>query len=70
METFLFASRIGNLVDSFRDFLRKSADRFDKCPLNELCYYQSYYPSGDAMVQLHMLMEDEPLAATTQADEF
>eukprot|EP00980_Cylindrotheca_fusiformis_P002164 scaffold490_cov54-Cylindrotheca_fusiformis.AAC.1 len=70
METFLIESRIGNLVDSFRDFLRKSAHRFDKCPLNELCYYQSYYPSGDAMVQLHMLMEDDPLAATTQADEF
>eukprot|EP00980_Cylindrotheca_fusiformis_P025458 scaffold13756_cov97-Cylindrotheca_fusiformis.AAC.3 len=63
-------SKIGRIVDGLDDFLRKTIHRFDKCPLNKLCYYQSYYSLDEAMMKLGSLMEDDPLAATTQVDEF
>eukprot|EP00980_Cylindrotheca_fusiformis_P022910 scaffold9915_cov110-Cylindrotheca_fusiformis.AAC.1 len=44
--------------------------RFDDSPLNKLCYYQSYHSPQDAMVQLRGLMDENPLAATTQVDKF
>eukprot|EP00980_Cylindrotheca_fusiformis_P012794 scaffold3136_cov102-Cylindrotheca_fusiformis.AAC.11 len=44
--------------------------RFGRSPVNELCYYQSYHSSEDAMLLLRSLMEDDPLAAVTQVDEF
>eukprot|EP00980_Cylindrotheca_fusiformis_P013225 scaffold3359_cov123-Cylindrotheca_fusiformis.AAC.29 len=49
---------------------RKLKHRFDDSPLNKLCYYQSYHSSEDAMMQLRRLMEKDPLAATSQVDEF
>eukprot|EP00980_Cylindrotheca_fusiformis_P002278 scaffold530_cov107-Cylindrotheca_fusiformis.AAC.2 len=52
-----------NLGDRFKH-------RFDDSPLNKLCYYQSYYSSGDAMAQLRSLMDQDPLAAVTQVDGF
>eukprot|EP00980_Cylindrotheca_fusiformis_P022531 scaffold9413_cov70-Cylindrotheca_fusiformis.AAC.2 len=50
--------------------VHKLKHRFDHSPLNKLCYYHSYHSSADAMVQLRCLMEDDPLAATMQTDEF
>eukprot|EP00980_Cylindrotheca_fusiformis_P019036 scaffold6413_cov107-Cylindrotheca_fusiformis.AAC.1 len=50
--------------------VHKLKRRFDHSPLNKLCYYHSYHSSADAMVQLRCLMEDDPLAATMQTDEF
>eukprot|EP00980_Cylindrotheca_fusiformis_P004538 scaffold965_cov93-Cylindrotheca_fusiformis.AAC.2 len=70
MEEWLQVSKIGGVVDGYDDFLYKSNHRFDKSPLNKLCYYQSYYFLEDALVELGSLMEDNPLAATTQLDEF
>eukprot|EP00980_Cylindrotheca_fusiformis_P004942 scaffold1051_cov119-Cylindrotheca_fusiformis.AAC.17 len=52
------------------NILVKLKHRFDKSPLNKLCYYQSYYSMGDAIEQLHSLMDEDPLAATSQVDEF
>eukprot|EP00980_Cylindrotheca_fusiformis_P000933 scaffold248_cov111-Cylindrotheca_fusiformis.AAC.10 len=66
---FLQHSKLGNVVDGHHDLVRKLKHRFDNSPLNKLCYYQSYYSSRDAMVQLHSLMDENPLAAT-QVDEF
>eukprot|EP00980_Cylindrotheca_fusiformis_P023900 scaffold11153_cov85-Cylindrotheca_fusiformis.AAC.2 len=75
METFLQESRIGSLiadVDGWDDFVyNKLMHRFDNCPLNELCYFQSYYSSEDAMMKLHSLMENDPSGTTTtKVDEF
>eukprot|EP00980_Cylindrotheca_fusiformis_P009016 scaffold1934_cov79-Cylindrotheca_fusiformis.AAC.5 len=42
--------------------------RFERCPVNKLCYYQSYHSSEEAMIQLRSLMEDDPLAASTKVD--
>eukprot|EP00980_Cylindrotheca_fusiformis_P005496 scaffold1170_cov122-Cylindrotheca_fusiformis.AAC.4 len=61
---------IARVTKGEADLLFKLRHRFDKSPLNKLCYYQSYHSSEDAMVQLRSLMEDDPLAATTQVDEF
>eukprot|EP00980_Cylindrotheca_fusiformis_P025817 scaffold14678_cov97-Cylindrotheca_fusiformis.AAC.1 len=70
MQGFLQNSKIGSIVGGLDDFLHKTTHRFDKCPLNKLCYYQSYYSLDEAMMKLGSLMEDDPLAATTQVDEF
>eukprot|EP00980_Cylindrotheca_fusiformis_P015718 scaffold4531_cov103-Cylindrotheca_fusiformis.AAC.12 len=62
-----------NLFQSLHDeadLSRRLKHRFDNSPLNKLCYYQSYHSSEDAMQQLRSLKEDDPLAATTQVDEF
>eukprot|EP00980_Cylindrotheca_fusiformis_P025303 scaffold13471_cov105-Cylindrotheca_fusiformis.AAC.1 len=65
-------SKLGSsTVDDAADLNRKLKHRFGTSPLNKLCYYQSYYPSEEAMVQLRSLMEQgDPVAATTQVDEF
>eukprot|EP00980_Cylindrotheca_fusiformis_P002514 scaffold587_cov77-Cylindrotheca_fusiformis.AAC.4 len=64
-------SKLGRVVEDEPDLLRKLKHRFENCPLNKLCYYQSYYSLGDAMMQLRTsLMEDGSLAATSQLDEF
>eukprot|EP00980_Cylindrotheca_fusiformis_P025961 scaffold14995_cov92-Cylindrotheca_fusiformis.AAC.3 len=62
--------RLSIVVDNAAGLKFKLEHRFDNCPLNKLCYYQSYHSLEDAMMQLHSLMEDDPLAATTQVDEF
>eukprot|EP00980_Cylindrotheca_fusiformis_P025964 scaffold14995_cov92-Cylindrotheca_fusiformis.AAC.6 len=62
--------RLSTVVDNAAGLKFKLGHRFDNSPLNKLCYYQSYHSLEDAMVQLHSLMEDDPLAATTQVDEF
>eukprot|EP00980_Cylindrotheca_fusiformis_P005838 scaffold1228_cov119-Cylindrotheca_fusiformis.AAC.5 len=67
---YLRNSKIGSVVDSDADLDHKLKHRFDKAPLNKLCYYQSYYSSDDSMLRLHSLMEDDPLAAVAQMDEF
>eukprot|EP00980_Cylindrotheca_fusiformis_P026738 scaffold17166_cov113-Cylindrotheca_fusiformis.AAC.3 len=69
-EEFLEFSELGSVVDNEADLDRKLKHRFDSSPLNELCYYQSYRSSEDAMVQLRRLLKDDPLAATNQVDEF
>eukprot|EP00980_Cylindrotheca_fusiformis_P012135 scaffold2933_cov85-Cylindrotheca_fusiformis.AAC.3 len=63
-------SGLGSVVEDDRDLLRKLKYRFDNSPLNKLCYYHSYHSEEDAMIQLRSLMEDDPLAATTEIDEF
>eukprot|EP00980_Cylindrotheca_fusiformis_P011870 scaffold2818_cov59-Cylindrotheca_fusiformis.AAC.5 len=63
-------TKLGSLVDNEADLIRRLNHRFDNSPLNQLCYYQSYHSYEDEMAQLHRLMEDDPLAATTQVDEF
>eukprot|EP00980_Cylindrotheca_fusiformis_P017193 scaffold5294_cov129-Cylindrotheca_fusiformis.AAC.3 len=63
-------SKLGSIADNDADLLRKLKHRFDNCPLNKLCYYQSYYSSEEAMVQLRCLMDENPLAASTQVDDF
>eukprot|EP00980_Cylindrotheca_fusiformis_P018754 scaffold6247_cov104-Cylindrotheca_fusiformis.AAC.4 len=63
-------SKFGSAVESEANLLQKLKHRFDNSPLNQLCYYHSYNSSEDAMVQLRSLMEDDPLAATNQVDEF
>eukprot|EP00980_Cylindrotheca_fusiformis_P000875 scaffold230_cov138-Cylindrotheca_fusiformis.AAC.1 len=67
---FLQHSMLGSVVDDEADLTRKLEHRFDDAPLNKLCYYHSYQSSEDAMTQLRSLTEDDPLAATTQMDEF
>eukprot|EP00980_Cylindrotheca_fusiformis_P011267 scaffold2594_cov85-Cylindrotheca_fusiformis.AAC.9 len=57
-------SWFGNVVEDGADLTRKLKHRFDNSPLNSLCYYQSYHSSEDTS-----LMENEPLAATSQVDE-
>eukprot|EP00980_Cylindrotheca_fusiformis_P009027 scaffold1935_cov54-Cylindrotheca_fusiformis.AAC.1 len=54
----------------YDELLRNSMHRFECCPVNKLCYYQSYHSSEEAMLQLRSLMEDDPLAASTQVDGF
>eukprot|EP00980_Cylindrotheca_fusiformis_P017039 scaffold5221_cov88-Cylindrotheca_fusiformis.AAC.6 len=63
-------SRLRRVVDDAADLRYKLKHRFDNAPLNKLCYYQSYHSPEDAVVQLRSLMEDDPLAATSQVDEF
>eukprot|EP00980_Cylindrotheca_fusiformis_P011612 scaffold2747_cov104-Cylindrotheca_fusiformis.AAC.2 len=63
-------SKLGSVVDDEADVSRKLKHRFDSSQLNKLCYYQSYLSSEDAVVQLHSQMEDDPLAATNETDEF
>eukprot|EP00980_Cylindrotheca_fusiformis_P006292 scaffold1348_cov93-Cylindrotheca_fusiformis.AAC.1 len=68
---FFQKSKLGSLVDSEADLIRKLNRRFDNSPLNKLCYYQSYQSLDDAMAQLRSLMEGSPpLAAPTEMDEF
>eukprot|EP00980_Cylindrotheca_fusiformis_P001801 scaffold408_cov71-Cylindrotheca_fusiformis.AAC.2 len=69
-EKFFQRSKLGSLVDNVADLIRRLNHRFDNSPLNKLCYYQSYQSLDDAMAQLHSLVGDAPLAATTQVDEF
>eukprot|EP00980_Cylindrotheca_fusiformis_P029839 scaffold23925_cov157-Cylindrotheca_fusiformis.AAC.2 len=61
---------IARVAKDEADLLCKLKHRFDKSPLNKLCYFQSYHSSEDAMMQLRSMMEDDPLAATSQVDEF
>eukprot|EP00980_Cylindrotheca_fusiformis_P020182 scaffold7253_cov105-Cylindrotheca_fusiformis.AAC.2 len=68
-EEFFQGSKLGSLVDNGADLKRKLNHRFDNSPLNKLCYYQSYQSVDVAMAELRSLMEDDPLAATTQVDE-
>eukprot|EP00980_Cylindrotheca_fusiformis_P025038 scaffold12954_cov57-Cylindrotheca_fusiformis.AAC.1 len=68
---FFRRSKLGRVVDDNADLLvHKLKHRFDGSPLNKLCYYQSYHSSEDAMAQLRSLMENDPVAATNQRDEF
>eukprot|EP00980_Cylindrotheca_fusiformis_P015373 scaffold4314_cov116-Cylindrotheca_fusiformis.AAC.3 len=68
---FMQRSKLGRVAGGrFDDLVRRLKNRFDGSPLNKLCYYQSYYSSEDAMLQLRQLMEDDPLAAVSQVDEF
>eukprot|EP00980_Cylindrotheca_fusiformis_P008676 scaffold1858_cov101-Cylindrotheca_fusiformis.AAC.1 len=62
--------KFDSVVEDEADLVRKIKHRFDNSPLNKLCYYQSYYSSNDAMVQLRSLMEKEPSSATSKVDEF
>eukprot|EP00980_Cylindrotheca_fusiformis_P020517 scaffold7572_cov118-Cylindrotheca_fusiformis.AAC.6 len=62
--------KLGSLVNGYEDLEPRLKNRFDKSPLNRLCYSQSYYSPEDAMVELRRLMDEEPLAATSQVDEF
>eukprot|EP00980_Cylindrotheca_fusiformis_P003502 scaffold781_cov132-Cylindrotheca_fusiformis.AAC.21 len=59
-----------SVADSYGDLCYKLKHRFDSCPMNKLCYYQSYYSPEDAMLELNSLMDEDPLAAITQVDEF
>eukprot|EP00980_Cylindrotheca_fusiformis_P005997 scaffold1284_cov108-Cylindrotheca_fusiformis.AAC.11 len=74
VEQFLQYSKFGSVVDSVvdgvADLHRKLKHRFDSSPLNELCYYQSYHSSEDAMALLRFLVDENPLTATRQVDEF
>eukprot|EP00980_Cylindrotheca_fusiformis_P029424 scaffold23472_cov106-Cylindrotheca_fusiformis.AAC.3 len=70
MRYFKENSKLGSLVDGHDDLVERLKHRFNDSPLHKLCYYQSYYASGDLMVQLRRLMDEDPLAAVTQVDEF
>eukprot|EP00980_Cylindrotheca_fusiformis_P004941 scaffold1051_cov119-Cylindrotheca_fusiformis.AAC.16 len=61
--------KLFSVADGRWDLLVKLKHRFDKSPLNKLCYYQSYYSLGDAMAKLRSLMGEDLLAAS-QVDEF
>eukprot|EP00980_Cylindrotheca_fusiformis_P023945 scaffold11233_cov73-Cylindrotheca_fusiformis.AAC.2 len=63
-------SRLFRIADNEADLICKLRHRFENSPLNKLCYYQSCHSSEDAMKQLRSLMKNDPLAATTQVDEF
>eukprot|EP00980_Cylindrotheca_fusiformis_P002665 scaffold623_cov83-Cylindrotheca_fusiformis.AAC.2 len=68
---FMRHSKLGRAAGGrFDDLVRRLKHRFDGSPLNKLCYYQSYYSSEDAVLQFRRLMEDDPLAAVSQVDEF
>eukprot|EP00980_Cylindrotheca_fusiformis_P012784 scaffold3136_cov102-Cylindrotheca_fusiformis.AAC.1 len=68
---FMQDSKLGRVADQrYDDLVRRLKHRFDGSPLNKLCYYQSYYSTEDAVLQLRRLMEDDPLAAVSQVDEF
>eukprot|EP00980_Cylindrotheca_fusiformis_P023278 scaffold10313_cov138-Cylindrotheca_fusiformis.AAC.3 len=67
---FLQHSKLGRVVNNIADLTLKLKHRFDNSPLIKLCYYQAYHSLEDAMIQLRGLMEDDPLAAATQVDEF
>eukprot|EP00980_Cylindrotheca_fusiformis_P017698 scaffold5553_cov102-Cylindrotheca_fusiformis.AAC.3 len=66
----LRAQKFASLSFKEFDLHRNLKHRFSNSPLNKLCYYQSYHSSEDAMVQLRRLMDEDPLAATIQVDEF
>eukprot|EP00980_Cylindrotheca_fusiformis_P020779 scaffold7759_cov62-Cylindrotheca_fusiformis.AAC.2 len=76
MEIFMRVSKLGSVVAGYDDcaryddLVRRLQHRFDDSPLNKLCYYHSYHSPDDAMMQLQSLMGDDPLAATTEVDEF
>eukprot|EP00980_Cylindrotheca_fusiformis_P023788 scaffold10986_cov91-Cylindrotheca_fusiformis.AAC.2 len=63
-------SRLGSVADDADDLVHRLKHRFVNSPLNKLCYYQSYHAPEDAMVHLRLLMDDNPLAASCQVDEF
>eukprot|EP00980_Cylindrotheca_fusiformis_P012793 scaffold3136_cov102-Cylindrotheca_fusiformis.AAC.10 len=68
---YLPRTKLGRVAGGqYEDLVHRLKHRFETCPLNKLCYYQSYHSSEDAMLQLRSLMEDDPLAAVTQMDEF
>eukprot|EP00980_Cylindrotheca_fusiformis_P008545 scaffold1813_cov109-Cylindrotheca_fusiformis.AAC.3 len=70
-ELFFAGSKLGSLVDNKADLIHRLKHRFDNSPLNKLCYYQSYQSLDGGMTQLRSRMEDgNPLAATSQTDEF
>eukprot|EP00980_Cylindrotheca_fusiformis_P023614 scaffold10675_cov89-Cylindrotheca_fusiformis.AAC.1 len=70
LDDFMQDSKLGSVVHGYDDLVRRLKHRFDDSPLNKLCYYQSYYSTEDAMVQLRSLMYEDPLGAVTQVDEF
>eukprot|EP00980_Cylindrotheca_fusiformis_P006867 scaffold1436_cov112-Cylindrotheca_fusiformis.AAC.3 len=70
MGHFMQISKLGKVAHGYTDLVHKLQHRFDGSPLNKLCYYQSYHSSEDAMVQLRSLMDENPLAATTEVDKF
>eukprot|EP00980_Cylindrotheca_fusiformis_P024213 scaffold11647_cov55-Cylindrotheca_fusiformis.AAC.3 len=64
-------SELGHIADGrFDKYVSILKYRFEICPVNMLCYYQSYHSSEDAMLQLRSLMDHDPLAAVTQVDRF
>eukprot|EP00980_Cylindrotheca_fusiformis_P008456 scaffold1786_cov138-Cylindrotheca_fusiformis.AAC.14 len=67
---FLRDLKLRSVADGYGDLLHKLKHRFDSSPVNKLCYYQSYHSPEEAMVKLSSLMNEDPLAATTQVDEF
>eukprot|EP00980_Cylindrotheca_fusiformis_P009721 scaffold2143_cov125-Cylindrotheca_fusiformis.AAC.23 len=70
LEDALPDSKLGSVADDEADIICKLKHRFGDSSLNKLCYYQSYYSSEDAMLQLHDLMEDNPLSASSEVDVF
>eukprot|EP00980_Cylindrotheca_fusiformis_P007492 scaffold1552_cov86-Cylindrotheca_fusiformis.AAC.2 len=62
--------RVPRVADQRHDeMVRILKYRFEGSPMNKLCYYQSYYSTEDAVLQLRHLMEDDPLTAVSQVDE-
>eukprot|EP00980_Cylindrotheca_fusiformis_P029973 scaffold24130_cov142-Cylindrotheca_fusiformis.AAC.3 len=70
VETIRANSRLNRVADGYRDLDRRLRYRFDNSPLNELCYYQSYRSVDDLETQFRRVMENDPLAITSQVDEF
>eukprot|EP00980_Cylindrotheca_fusiformis_P011617 scaffold2747_cov104-Cylindrotheca_fusiformis.AAC.7 len=66
---FLQDTKLGRVGTLFADLVTLGC-RFDNSPLTKLCYYQSYYSSEDAMLQLHSLMDKDPLAASSRVDGY
>eukprot|EP00980_Cylindrotheca_fusiformis_P005144 scaffold1089_cov117-Cylindrotheca_fusiformis.AAC.7 len=69
-QDFLKSWSIRSVVDGRDEIARRLKHRFDNAPVNKLCYYQSYHSPSDAMIQLRGLLHEDPLAATTEVDEF
>eukprot|EP00980_Cylindrotheca_fusiformis_P012785 scaffold3136_cov102-Cylindrotheca_fusiformis.AAC.2 len=71
LEAYMEDSKLGRVAGGqYENLVHRLKHRFETCPLNKLCYYQSYHSSEDTMLQLRSLMEDDPLAAVTQVDAF
>eukprot|EP00980_Cylindrotheca_fusiformis_P003547 scaffold791_cov115-Cylindrotheca_fusiformis.AAC.5 len=62
--------KFDSVVDGLEDLDYKLKHRFDNYPLHKLCYYQSYCSTDEAMAKLQSLMDDDPLAATCESDDF
>eukprot|EP00980_Cylindrotheca_fusiformis_P026398 scaffold16066_cov109-Cylindrotheca_fusiformis.AAC.4 len=63
-------SKLGSVVENNVDLNRKLKHRFDTSPLNKLCYYQPCHSTDDSILRLRSLVEDDPLTAAVQVDEF